>query len=112
MKNPQSTSGGLTDQLKALLLGGALTVAATQSASAAGVPAAESKEALDARIQSVREKLKEEGGTQANILKGTGSPSEGSDLMWWRNIWGNGGWHNWHNGWHNWGNHWGNWHNI
>lgn len=111
MKNHSSSSGGLTDQLKALLLGGALTVVATQSASAAAAPV-ETQESLDARIQSIRDKLKDEQNPQPGIREGSGPTAEGADLMWWRNIWGNGGWHNWHNGWHNWGNHWGNWHNI
>jgi len=48
----------------------------------------------------------------AVVLPGQGIGGAEAGMMWWRNGWGNGGWHNWGNGWHNWHNGgWGNWHN-
>src|SRR5882757_5224128 len=100
-----------TDHLKALLLGGAIAAAAAQSASAANLPAAPSKDtSLDARVERIRQQMTD---AQSNNDIRVGNGSQGTaDVMWWRNAWGNGGWHNWHNGWRNGGpGGWGNWHN-
>lgn len=106
-KPQDAPNAKLTDRLKALLLGGALAIAAAQTSSAAQVqPKAE--ESLETRIQKLREQVQE--NPNAAFKTGNGPAEDGSDLMWWRNAWGNGGWHNWHNGWRN-GGGWGNWHN-
>jgi len=98
----------LTDHLKALLLGGAIAAAASQSANAANVPAKPSKEkSLEARLDEVRQQINNQQA-DTNFKVGNGSQAD-AQLMWWRNAWGNGGWHNWHNGWRNGG--WGNFHN-
>ncbi len=105
---PQDSSNAkLTDRLKALLLGGALAIAATQTSSAAQVKAG-ATESLDTRIQKLRDQVRESPGAECRA--GNGPSKDGGDLLWWRNAWGNGGWHNWHNGWRN-GGGWGNWHN-
>src|SRR4051812_30727034 len=96
-----------TDHLKALLLGGAIAAAATQAASAANLPVEPAKEkSLDARLDLIRQQMDTQANT--NFRDGNASPVA-PDTMWWRNAWGNGGWHNWHNGWRNGG--WGNFHN-
>ncbi|NDG70633.1 MAG: hypothetical protein EBY32_04870 [Proteobacteria bacterium] len=59
------------------------------------------------RVNKVREAV---GNSQSSILPGDANAVD-SDIMWWRNAWGNGGWHNWHNGWRN-GGGWRNWLNI
>jgi hypothetical protein len=108
-KPEDSSNAKLTDSLKALLLGGALALASTQNSEAAAAPA-KASDALDARIQKLRDQVRDTPST--NIRVGKGPAEDGSDLMWWRNAWGNGGWHNWHNGWRNGGFGWGNWHNL
>lgn len=101
-----------TDHLKALLLGGAITLGASQSASAAGMAQPTTPaDSLDVRLERLRQQVKE--NPTDNAFRTGNGPQEGADVQWWRNAWGNGGWHNWHNGWgngwHNGG--WGNWHN-
>lgn len=105
-KPNDSSNAKLTDSLKALLLGGALALSTTQNGQAAPVQPKVS-DSLDTRIQKLREQARE----NPNFLTGNGPAVDGSDLMWWRNAWGNGGWHNWHNGWGNGGFGWRNWHN-
>lgn len=108
MKSQDPSNARLTDHLKALLLGGAIALGAaqnTQAAQTADQP--KTNDALDARIQKVREKAQEQN---TSFRTGNGPSADGSDVMWWRNAWGNGGWHNWHNGWRN-GGGWGNFHN-
>ncbi|HEY5793029.1 MAG TPA: GrrA/OscA1 family cyclophane-containing rSAM-modified RiPP [Chthoniobacterales bacterium] len=97
----------LTSHLKALLLGGTVALTASQTASAAGKAPAPKSESLDARIEKIRQQAGQ-NPADSNFRTGSG-PQSDADLMWWRNAWGNGGWHNWHNGWRNGG--WGNWHN-
>jgi len=105
--DPNVPKAKFTDHLKALLLGGVIAAAATQSASAANLPANPAKEeSLESRLDRIRQQM----DTQANLNFHEGTATQGTpDTMWWRNAWGNGGWHNWHNGWRNGG--WGNFHN-
>ncbi len=99
----------LTVQLKALLAGGAAAIALGQQVQAAALPSNESSD-IETRIAKVRESLAK---MDSGILEGKGANAGNADMMWWRNAWGNGGWHNWGNGWHNWHNGgWGNWHNY
>jgi rSAM-associated Gly-rich repeat protein len=99
----------LTMQLKALLAGGAAAIALGQQVQAAALPSNESSD-IETRITKVRESLAK---MDSGILQGKGQVAGSADMMWWRNAWGNGGWHNWGNGWHNWHNGgWGNWHNY
>jgi len=106
-KPQDSSNAKLTDRLRALLIGGALAIAAAQTSSAAQVQP-KTTESLDTRIQKLRDQVHENPNT--DIRTGNGPAANGADLLWWRNAWGNGGWHNWHNGWRN-GGGWGNWHN-
>jgi hypothetical protein len=108
MKPQDSSNAKLTDHLKALLLGGAIAFGAAQNGLAAQAPQPQTNDALDARIQKVRAQAQDQ---TADFLTGNGPAADGSDVMWWRNAWGNGGWHNWHNGWRNGGGGWGNFHN-
>ncbi len=98
-----------TNHLKSLMLGGAIALAAGQSAKAAAIPSAPSGESpVDQRVAKIREALDAQG--PGALKPGQVTGDEAAGVMWWRNAWGNGGgWHNWHNGWHNGG--WGNWHN-
>lgn len=97
-----------THHLKSLMLGGAIALAAGQASQAAAVPAQDSP--VDARVAKIRESLSASSG--GAVLPGQGVDQADPGMMWWRNAWGNGGWHNWGNGWHNWHNGgWGNWHN-
>jgi len=98
----------LTSHLKALLLGGTVALTAAPSASAAGKAVTPKTESLDARIEKIRQQVGE-NPADSNFKTGNG-PQDSADVRWWRNAWGNGGWHNWHNGWRNGG--WGNWHNY
>jgi len=104
---PQDPSNAkLTDRLRALLIGGALAIAAAQTSSAAQVQP-KTTESLDTRIQKLRDQVHENPNT--DIRTGNGSAANGADLLWWRNAWCNAGWHNWRYGWRN-GGGWGNWH--
>lgn len=98
----------LTDHLKALLLGGAVAITTSQSASAANTEPDPAK-SLEGRIEKIRQQVNELPASDS-FRTGNG-PQSDADLMWWRNAWGNGGWHNWHNGWGNGGWGWRNWHN-
>ena len=96
-----------THHLKSLMLGGAIALAAGQTSQAAATSAPDSP--VDARVANIRESLSAAPG--AAVVPGQGVDQD-PGMMWWRNAWGNGGWHNWGNGWHNWHNGgWGNWHN-
>lgn len=99
-----------TNLLKTLMLGGALSLAAGSPSKAASMATPQTKSSVDDRVAKIREALESQNG---DLFKtGNGQGEGAADVMWWRNVWGNGGWHNWHNGWHNWHNGgWGNWHN-
>ncbi|MFZ4599492.1 MAG: hypothetical protein ACOYNN_12675 [Terrimicrobiaceae bacterium] len=97
-----------TSHLKALLLGGAIALSANQSAKAVQAPSDSKKLSPDDRVAKIRESL--QGGGNELSASGLRPGASDADVMWWRNAWGNGGWHNWHNGWRN-GGGWGNWHN-
>jgi len=97
----------LTAHLKALMLGGAVALASQTSSQAAALPA----KPVEKRVEILRQRLAESPAA-GNILEGKGRVAGEASKMWWRNAWGNGGWHNWHNGWHNGGYGWGNWHNL
>ncbi len=109
----ESSNAKLTGSLRALLLGGALALASTQNSPAAPVSPLTGN-SLETRIQKLRQQL--HATPDANILTGNGPALDGADAMWWRNVWGNGGWRNvgwpngWRNGWRN-GGRWGNWRN-
>ncbi len=104
-------STSFTAHLKALLVGGAIVLSASQKSEAAAVPAPEKDASIDSRVAKIREALR--GESQTAIGSGPIQGQADAGLMWWRNAWGNGGWHNWGNGWHNWHNGgWGNWHNF
>jgi len=100
-----------TNHLKTLMLGGAMALAAGQSSPAAALPSAPANESpVDLRVAKVREAL--DAKSENTLAPGQGTGTDDAGVMWWRNAWGNGGWHNWGNGWHNWHNGgWGNWHN-
>jgi rSAM-associated Gly-rich repeat protein len=99
----------LTTHLKALLAGGAAAVALSQHVQAAALPAPDAAQNIETRVAKVRESLSK---MDDGVVEGRGPIAGNPDMMWWRNAWGNGGWHNWGNGWHNWHNGgWGNWHN-
>lgn len=113
--SPESHPPTLTDRLKSLLLGGTVALLATHGASAAVVTP--ERDAVESRIEQVRQSVRAIND-QAPIVQPGQGVNEGIQPTWWRNAWGNGGWHNWHNGWHNggwhnWGNGWhnGGWHN-
>lgn len=93
-----------TNHLQSLLLGTALAAAAVPSIQAAGTP----ESSISARVSKIRQSISD---APANALPGTTLDQDEADLMWWRNAWGNGGWHNWHNGWRN-GGGWHNWLNL
>lgn len=92
-----------TNNLKSLILGGALAVSAGSQAQAATVSAGDSS--IADRVEKIRQ-----AAAEAAVLPGTATSGD-ADVMWWRNAWGNGGWHNWHNGWRN-GGGWHNWVNF
>ena len=105
----------LTSQLKSLMLGGAalaLSAGATSSANAAAVSST-SESPLDQRVARVRQAIENQvnGGLEQDTSKERGGPG----TLWWRNGWGNGGFHRrWGNG-GGWGNGWRNggpWANI
>ncbi len=97
-----------TNHLKTLMLGGAIALAASQNSQAATAPAPSAGSRVDERVAKIRETLSE----PTAMLPGQATGTADAGMMWWRNAWGNGGWHNWGNGWHNWHNGgWGNWHN-
>ncbi len=100
----------LITHLKTLMLGGTVALAMTQNAQAAKLAPQDAASDIDTRVAKVRESL---GRTTPGIVEGRQPAPGHADMLWWRNAWGNGGWHNWHNGWHNWHNGgWGNWHNY
>lgn len=94
-----------TNNLKSLVIGGAMAASVIPQIQAA-TPLLD-QTSIAERINKVREAV---DNTQASVLPGGVNASD-MDVMWWRNAWGNGGWHNWHNGWRN-GGGWGNWHNF
>lgn len=105
-----------TSQLKSLMLGGAalaLSAGATSSANAAAVSST-SESPLDQRVAKVRQAIENQvnGGLEQDTSKERGG---GPGTLWWRNGWGNGGFHRrWGNG-GGWGNGWRNggpWANI
>lgn len=91
-----------TNQLKSLMLGGAalaLSAGATSSANAAAVSST-SESPLDQRVAKVRQAIENQvnGGLEQDTNKERGGPG----TLWWRNGWGNGGFHRgWGNGWRN-----------
>ena len=94
-----------TNHLKSLVIGGAMAASVIPQIQAA---ASLSDQTLIAdRVNKVREAV---GNSQASVLPGNANASD-ADIMWWRNAWPNGGWHNWHNGWHNGWRNGGGWHN-
>jgi len=92
-----------TNNLKSLILGGALAASVVPQIQAAVTTA---QGTIADRVDKVREAA---ANAPASVLPASDDASS-ADIMWWRNGWGNGGWHNWHNGWRN-GGGWGNWHN-
>lgn len=96
----------LNAKLKALLLGGTVAFSLEQTASAASteLPKPEKINALEARVEKIRQQLENDQSNDSFTFKTGSGPQGNADLMWWRNAWGNGGWHNWHNGWGNWHN--------
>jgi hypothetical protein len=94
-----------TNHLQSLLLGSALAVSAVPQVQAAFAPSANSS--IASRVEKIRQAA---SSLPADIVPGVGTDEE-ADLLWWRNAWGNGGWHNWHNGWRN-GGGWHNWLNL
>ena len=94
-----------TNHLKSLVIGGAMAASVIpQIQAATSLP---DQTSIADRVNKVREAV---GNSQASVLPGGANASD-ADIMWWRNAWGNGGWHNWHNGWRN-GGGWRNWLNI
>jgi hypothetical protein len=94
-----------TNHLKSLVIGGAMAASVIpQIQAATSLP---DQTSIADRVNKVREAV---GNSQASVLP-AGANASDADIMWWRNAWGNGGWHNWHNGWRN-GGGWGNWHNF
>ncbi|MEI8292490.1 MAG: hypothetical protein WCG66_00720 [bacterium] len=92
-----------TNNLKTLMLGGALAVSAASQAQAVTVCAEVST--ITKRVEKIRQAAADASVMPSSVTSGS------ADVMWWRNAWGNGGWHNWHNGWRN-GGGWHNWLNI
>jgi rSAM-associated Gly-rich repeat protein len=109
----------LTQQLKTLIMGGALAVSANSASSAVAVNDPGSTQSpIDVRVSKVLTSM--ESGSQASTNFGEGVEKIAPGTMWWgnggwRRGWGNGfrnggfrnGWHNggFRNGWHNgWGN--------
>jgi len=78
-KPEDSSNAKLTDSLKALLIGGAIALASTQNSQAAAAPA-KASDALDARIQKLRDQVRENPNT--NFRVGNGPAEDGADLMW------------------------------
>jgi hypothetical protein len=93
-----------TNHLQSLLLGTALAASAVPSMQAAATP----ETSISARVAKIRQSVSE---APPSVLPGANPDQDEADLMWWRNAWGNGGWHNWHNGWRN-GGGWHNWLNL
>lgn len=94
-----------TNHLKSLVIGGAMAASIVPQIQAATTASEQSS--IAERVNKVREAV---GNSPASVLPGGANASD-ADLMWWRNAWGNGGFHNWHNGWRN-GGGWHNWLNI
>ena len=64
-----SSNAKLTDSLKALLIGGAIALASTQNSQAAAAPA-KASDALDARIQKLRDQVRDTPATNVRVGKG------------------------------------------